>query len=284
MDPKIILVAETGSDLSPALARAYGIRLVPMHVAFGTQTLDDGSFPPEKISDYYRATGRLPRTSGCSPEDFATVFDAIHAQHPQAHILYLAYSAVTTCSFQSAQIAAEGRDYITLMDTMQASAGQAAILQRMALLLQETPDLDPGQAAAAAMDLIGRARFCFMPDNLNYLRAGGRVSNAAYLGSRVLGLHPVIEFQEGQLIAARKYRGKMAALAARLIQDYAERYNLERDHLWLVYSHGLSEEVRCAAERCAKSCGFKQAEWVRTGGVITTHGGPGAFGLAGFAR
>ena len=50
----------------------------------------------EKICDYYKETGKLPRTSGCSPDDFMLVFDAIHTAHPNAQILYLAYSAVTT--------------------------------------------------------------------------------------------------------------------------------------------------------------------------------------------
>lgn len=282
MQNQIVLVAETGSDLTPAQARQYGIRLVPMHVTFGDQTLEDGTFPPERICQYYRSTGRLPRTSGCAPADFARVFDAIHAEYPEAHILHLAYSAVTTCSFQSAQIAAEGRGYVTSIDTMQVAGGQAAILLRTAQLLQRRPELTPAQAAAAAMGLIGRARTCFVPETLAYLRAGGRVSNAAYLGSQLLGLHPVIELQEGRLVASRRYRGEMAAVAARLIRDYAGCYALEKEELWLLYGCGLAPEVRRAAVQAAQSCGFERLHWVQTGGVITTHGGPGAFGLAGF--
>ena len=81
MNP-IILVAETGSDLTPELAARYHIRLVPMHVSFDSETLDDGSFPVQKIVDYYHETGKLPRTSGSSPEDFNQVFDAIHLEYP----------------------------------------------------------------------------------------------------------------------------------------------------------------------------------------------------------
>lgn len=49
----IILVAETGSDITPELASKYGIRIVPMHVTFDNETLDEGSFPPDQIRDYY---------------------------------------------------------------------------------------------------------------------------------------------------------------------------------------------------------------------------------------
>ena len=37
----IILVAESGSDITPELAKRYNITVVPMHVAFDTQVLND---------------------------------------------------------------------------------------------------------------------------------------------------------------------------------------------------------------------------------------------------
>ena len=102
-----------------------------MHVAFDSETLDDGSFPVQKICDYYHDTRKLPRTSGSSPEDFINIFDEIHNINPTAQILYLAYSAATTCSYQSAMLAAEDRDYVTAIDTKQVSVGQAAIVIEM---------------------------------------------------------------------------------------------------------------------------------------------------------
>ena len=281
---KIILLAETGSDVNVALAKEYGVEIVPMHVSFDTETLDDGDFPVEKIVDYYQTTGKLPKTSGSTPEDFEIVFDRIHAEHPDAQILYLAYSAITTCSMQSGVIAAEGRDYVTIVDTKQVSAGQCNVVIAMAELLRDHPDMTMEEAVAAAEDLISRANMCFMPDNLEFLRAGGRVSNVAFLGARILNLHPVIEILDGQLMATKKYRGKMNKVAAQLVADYAEKYDLDRDCLWFVYVTGFSDEVRAVAEHAAKKAGFQKTRWIQAGGVITTHGGPAAFGLAGFSK
>jgi len=280
----IILVAETGSDVTSELAAQYDIRIVPMHVSFDTETLDDGSFPVEKICEYYKNTGRLPKTSGCTPEDFNVIFDQIHAEQPDAHILYLAYSAVTTCSYQSAVIAAEERDYVTLMDTRQVSVGQGAVVVALAQLLQDKPDMTIEEAIAAANDLIARAKMCFLPDNLEFLRAGGRVSNVAFLGSRILNLHPCIEILDGRLVATKKYRGKMKKVAAELIREYVKQYQLKKDILWLVYTTGLSDEVRESVKAAAEECGFEKLQWVMAHGVITTHGGPAAFGLAGFSK
>ena len=280
----LILLAETGSDITPEIARRYHIRLVPMHVTFDTRTVDDGSFDPEEIRTYYRTTGKLPTTSGSTPEDFAEVFDAIHAEDPEAHILYLAYSAVTTCSYQSAIIAAEGRDYVTAVDTRQVSVGQCAVVVAMAELLEKDPGMPLEQAVKAAEDLSARMQMGFLPDNLEFLRAGGRVSNAAYLGSRILSLHPCIEILEGKLMATRKYRGKMVKVAAELVRYYAEKYALDRERIWMVHTVGIEAEVCRTAEETAKSLGFKEICWVRANGVITTHGGPAAFGVAGFRK
>ena len=136
---KIILVAETGSDITAELAEKYGIEMVPMHVSFDTETMDDASFPAQRIVDFYKETGKLPKTSGSTPEDFIVKFDEIHEKYPDAQILYLAYSAATTCSFQSANIAAEDRDYVTAIDTKQVSVGQANIVCKMAEIINANP-------------------------------------------------------------------------------------------------------------------------------------------------
>ena len=270
----IILMAETGADIPPELAQRYHIHIVPMHVTFGTETRDDGTFPSEEVCEF----------SGSVPEDFVKAFDEVHARYPEAQILYLAYSSVTTCSYQSAQIAAEGRNYVTSIDTKMVAGGQCAVVVRMAQLLEAHPEWEMPQAVEAANDLIARARMCFIPDQLEFLRAGGRVSNAVALVGRVLGIHPLIEILDGNLTATKKLRGKLLGVAPKLVADYAEREGLDREELWLIWAPGFSDEVRSAVEESARACGFQTIHWVKTGGVITTHGGPGAFGVVGFRK
>lgn len=44
-----LIVAETGADIPLELVAAYSINIVPMHVAMGNETLDDGKFPIKKF-------------------------------------------------------------------------------------------------------------------------------------------------------------------------------------------------------------------------------------------
>ena len=104
MTHRILLSAETGSDIPAELARELGIILIPMHVSMGDQTLDDGTFPPEDVCAYYDRTGKVPTTCGSTIYDFESVYEEIFAKDPDAQILHLAYSAVTTCSYHSSEL------------------------------------------------------------------------------------------------------------------------------------------------------------------------------------
>ncbi len=280
----LILLAESGSDITPELAEANGIVIVPMHVSFGGETRDDGSFPVPEMFEFYKKHRELPRTSGCTPHDFEVVFERLDREYPGVPILYLAYSSSTTCSMQSALIAAQGRENFLALDTKCVAAGQAAVVLTIACLLREHPETTLEQASDAAKELIARARMGFIPGDLDYLRAGGRVSNAAYLGAKILGIHPLIEIVDGKLMSTRKYRGMMKRVVMQLTREFPAAQNLEKDALWLIYGAGLGEEVMRGVEELLHEQGYQNLTWVQTGCVIAAHSGPGSFGIVGFSK
>lgn len=280
----IILVAETGSDITKDIAKEMGIFLVPMHVTMGDNTYDDGSFPVEQICEYYNNTNKIPKTSGSSPQDFEKVFDDIHRLYPDKQILHLAYSAVTTCSYQSALIASEHRDYVTSFDTKNVSVGQAAIVIQTAKYLKENPNVTMEKLLKEVSRISESTKMCFVPAELEYLRAGGRVSNAVFIGGKILRIHPSIEIENGYLVAKKKYRGKMESIVPKLIEEYSSDKNLDKKEVYLLWSIGLPESVRKLAEDKVKEIGVEKVTWMQTGCVITTHGGPGSFGIVGFSK
>lgn len=279
---KIILMAESGSDISPELAKEYGIVIVPMHVAFGGETRDDGSFPVTQMFEHYKKTHEPPRTSGCTPIDFENVFEKLDKEEPDKQILYLAYSACTTCSMQSGVIASEGRGDIRIIDTKNVSAGQCAVVIRVARALKANPDITLDELEAIAYEAMDKVCMGFVPGDLDYLRAGGRVSNAAYLGAKILNLHPLIEIQDGKLLSTKKYRGSMGRVIKQMANEYPETNGFAKDELIYIYGEGLEESIKREVEEIAKAKGFKHIWWVKTGCVIAAHSGPGAFGMVGF--
>lgn len=276
---EIIIVAETGSDVSAVEAAELGIELVPMHVSIGDRTIDDGTLDPAEMLEECRQLGVLPKTSGCTPGDFAEVFDRIHAEHPEAQILYIAYSAVTTCSYESARTAAEGRDYIDMFDTAHVTIGQGFVVTGAAHYLREHPEVTLAELKAYAEGLAQRTRMAFIPGDLGYLRAGGRLSNAAFLGATLLRIKPVIEIIDGRLVATKKLRGKMINVALELIDMMYAQGPVDHGRVFLVRSSGLPLQVQEAAEARLRELGFKEISWYDTRNVITSHCGPGSFAI-----
>lgn len=279
----IIITVESGSDMPKDMAQYYGIYVVPMHIVFDNHTKDDGFFPVSDICDFYATTGEIPKTSGSTPDDFSNVFERIRKEYPGKSILHLAYSAVTTCSYQSAVLAAEGHGDIVCVDTKQVAVGQTAVAIRVAQELEKHPEWSLEKAAQFAREIISRVEMCFVPKDLSFLRAGGRVSNAAALVGSILHIHPVIGLKNGYLVAGKKMRGKMQRIIPKLMEEFTTSNNLDRKVIWLEYSVGLSEETKREAENMAHKLGFQTVCWILAGGVITTHGGPGAFGMAGYS-
>ena len=284
MNKNIVLLAETGSDITPEIAAKYGIYIVPMHVQMGDVTKDDGKFPPEEVCEYYESTGKVPKTSGSTPEDFEIILEKIRRENPDKHILYLAYSAVTTCSYHSCVIASEGMVCITCFDTKQVSVGQAAFVIEVAEFLQKNPEATVEETVAFAESLLTKVRMAFIPDNLDYLRAGGRVSNVAALIGNLIGLHPCIEIEDGYLLAKKKYRGSFTRVLPQLLKEHTEKFDLDKDKLYLIWAPGFSDELKKISENAAKELGYKEIIWMIRGCVITCHGGKGAFGVVGFEK
>ena len=284
MAHKILISAETGSDIPKELARELGVILIPMHVSMGSETLDDGTFPPEDVCAYYDRTGKVPTTSGSTPYDFESVYDPLFAEDPDLQILHLAYSAVTTCSYHSCELAVEGKPYadrVRIVDTKHVSVGQCAVVAAVSAWLAAHPDATLEEAVDAANAIGLQTKMCFLPDNLDYLRAGGRCSNAVALVSNLLQLHPCIEIIDGRLIAGKKYRGELAKAAPALLREFAAKHQLETDHLYFIHTPYMREDVRAALNAEASALGFHSVTWIKTGCVITCHGGPGAFGIVG---
>lgn len=281
---KFVLLVETGADVPTTFAEKYSIQTVPMHVSFGDRTIDDGTFQVEDVFAYYEQTGSLPKTSGCTPDDFEQAFRTIRHKYPDRHILHLAYSAATTCSYQSALLAAEGKKGITSIDTRHVSAGQAIVVLSMARYLETHPDCSLENAVQTVERLSRSCRMGFFPGDLAYLKAGGRVTNAAYLGAKLLTLNPLIEVRDGKLEATKKYRGRMDRVAHKLLEDFSKSQQLDRELLAFVYSSGLSEKIRTEMNKHAVQLGFQEILWIQTGCVVSTHSGPGAFGVCGFTE
>lgn len=277
---KIIFTTESGADLPPELAKRYNIYTVPMHVIMDGVDYLDGSIPVQKIVEHYQETKKTPSTTSTNPEEYQELFSKIRNDHPDATIVHVGYTSRASSSFQHARIAAEEFEDIHLVDALNVSVGLTTVVVYAAQLLEKEPDIPLETLLEKIEKAVPKTRMVFLPGNLDFLRAGGRVSNAAYIGGTLLKIKPLIELIDGKLVSTKKYRGKMLKVAKQMVQDYLAQYPIDREHICLCYSLGLDEDIKAQMEQMVKDEGFQHVQWVEAGGVISSHAGPGAFGVA----
>ncbi|ALX48533.1 DegV family protein [Lentibacillus amyloliquefaciens] len=278
---KIILSTESGADLPKKLADRSAVQIVPMHVIMDGQDYLDGTLPVKDIYDYYDRTKKIPSTTSTNANEYHDFFTKIKADFPDCTIIHIGYTSKASSSFQNAIIASEDFDNLFLIDALNVTGGLAAIVMYAVNLLEKDPAIEPDKLIEKIEAIIPKSRLAFVPGSLEFLKAGGRVSNMAYLGGALLKLKPRIELVEGKLISTKKYRGKMSSVAEKLMEDYLNQYDIDREQLYFLYSIGLDESIMQRMDEIAKENQFKNIKWMQAGAMISTHAGPGGFGIAG---
>ncbi len=284
---EIILSTETGSDVPPDIAEKYRIQIVPMHVIMDGVDYPDGSgFPIEKIYQYYERTRKIPTTSCVNVDEYLAFFRKIREDHPDCVIMHFAYSSNASATWQAAEAAKSQMQDVYVIDTKNATGGCTAYLIAGYNLIEQKKGLTTDYAALAdELSALAPRVFCaFIPGNLEFLKAGGRVSNAAYLGATILQLKPLIEIDEtGTLIASKRYRGPMSKVAEHFVREFVARHDLDRETLYNIYTLGTTDDVLRGIAAIARELGFAKCIQFPVGGVITCHSGPGSIGLAGIS-
>lgn len=279
--PRIILTTESGADVPKELADKYNIQIVPMHVIMDGQDYLDGSLPVQEIYDYYDRTKKTPTTTSTNAHEYTTFFTEIRKENPDCTLIHIGYTSKASSSFQNAVIASEDFDDLFLIDALNVTGGLAAIVLYAAELLEKDPTIKPEVLIGEIEGIVPKSRLAFVPGKLDFLRAGGRVSNVAYLGGALLKIKPRIELVEGKLVSTKKYRGKINMVAEKLVRDFLDDYNIDRKQLYFQYSIGLDETIKQRMNEIAKEAGFEAIMWMQAGAMISTHAGPGGFGIAG---
>lgn len=271
------IVLDSTSDFPEAAERFPNMRVVPLYVNFGTDSLRDhvdiGS------DDFYRRLQKasvLPTTSQPTPQDFVEVFRELSSYD---RIYALQLSAKLSGTFQSASVAAAeiGGDRIRVVDTETASLAVGLL----ALAIQRR--LDRGTTDAELGELIDRFKrengVVFTVDTLEYLQKGGRIGRAQALAGTLLNVKPILSVDEGVIHPIGRVRGRQKALAefARVFAAATE----DRPGLRIAIAHANAPDwVGVLTDLVAKSRPQAEIELVENlGAVVGTHAGPGSVGF-----
>ena len=274
------IIADSTCDLTKELLEKYDISIIPLHIVLGEKEYRDGSeISPDEIYQWSDTNKEAPKTSAISISDAMEIYEACAKTHDE--IVCFSISGQMSTTVNVMRMAAEElelEDRIHIIDSANLSTGGGLLVIEAAIMAQE------GKAASEIVDAIEvlkpQVRATFIVDTLTFLHRGGRCSGVAALAGGALKLHPKIVVENGAMKPDKKYRGKMNSAIMTYVKDLEEQIkNAKTDRVFLTHS-GCDEELLQSIYDYVKELNiFKEIHIARAGGVISSHCGPGTFGL-----
>lgn len=278
---KTRIVVDSTADILPEYLDQ--IHTVPLTVSFGEEeyidgvTIDHRTFYQKLIE-----TDAMPSTSQASPAAFAEQYDQAAAADEE--VVVITISSKLSGTYQSAMIAATGRNGVYVVDSENASVG-CGILVGLALRY-----LRDGMTASAIAEKLQEDKkkivVIALLDTLEYLKRGGRISKAAAFAGGLLNIKPVISIADGEIQLLGKARGSKMGnnLLAQQIQKVG---GIDFTKPVLLGYTGLSDvllQKYIEDSSYLWSASLDAVRYVSIGSVIGAHAGPGAIAVAFFRK
>ena len=219
--PDYIIATASTSDLPRTWLDAHGVPFISYSYTINDEVFEDDCREESRAVVYAgMRNGNLLKTSMISEFAYVEFFRGL--LRTGQDVIFCDMSVKMSVSYENSLNAAEEvrkefpGQQLYVMDTRCVSGGLGMLIAHMVALREHGAGFDEVIAWGEANKLKIAHRFTV--DDLNYLKAGGRVSNASALVGTVLNIKPVLYVpDEGTLEVVKKAHGRKAAL--RSIRD-----------------------------------------------------------------
>lgn len=273
----IRITSDSTCDLGH-LVKERNIGILPLQVNLDAKCYRDGvDITPQEIFDFVAQTKMLPKTSAPSIADYEEFFEE-ELKNADA-LIHFNISAKSSGSHNMAKQAAESfGGKVRVIDSMALSSGQGLLVLAAADMRDEGRSVDEIVEAVESLRL--RINTSFVPDTLDYLHKGGRVSGVVKTVAAVFKIHPLIYMEEGQLVSGKKYKGKMTMLLKQYVADLKEQYpSYDKKRCFITHSSADKEIVDAVKEKVAELFDFDEVIETVAGSIITSHCGKNTIGV-----
>ena len=211
-----IIATSSTADLTRDYLDAHSIPFIRYSFTVNDLPREDDCREESRAAIYAgMRRGDVLKTSMINEYSYYDFFRGLLDQ--QKDVIFLDMSEKMSVSFENARRAAEAvrQEYperrLYLMDTRCISGGLGLLVKMMVARMEAGESFD--QVIAWGEENKLKMAHRFTVDDLNYLKRGGRVSNASALVGSLLNIKPVLYVPDaGTLDVVKKARGRKAAL------------------------------------------------------------------------
>lgn len=277
------LFCDSNCELWHTTVKELGLNLIRMPYTLGDKEYfyDMGENTDFKAFFDQMKSGVVPKTSALNEYAYVEYFEPVLARGEDIYYVTFSHKMSGTFTAMKAAIEQLKEKYpdreIRYKDSKTISLGSGFVTYYAALKYREGATMD--ELDAYLDELIPHTATYFVVDDLTYLYRGGRVSGVSKVMGNLLGIKPILYFdEEGKILNVNKVKGFRKALG--VLRDYMREKGSELDKYRVFILQADCEKI---AEDFAASIkeefGITDVVVQPVGPVIGAHCGPGTIGL-----
>ena len=266
------IIVDSGSSIKVEEKERYGVDILPIQLQMGEDSFLDGvNLSTEEFYHRLKDSTQFPKTSLPSLEEAQQLVDLYTAQGDE--VLIITISSGISGTYQTLKMLFDKYENVEVFDSKLAVGG-------IRFLVEEAKRYEK-ESMEAVIDrlnrLVPRIVIAAVPETLDYLLAGGRLSKSSWMVGKLLSIIPIITFMDGKVAVLSKKRGirhGKCALAEMVQEDKADKaygiiaaytYNKSNvDDMVMMLPEEYKEQISVYDDLCSS---------------IACHWGPNAFGF-----
>lgn len=275
----VTILTDSTSYLGEEIRKELNIKMVSLNLTFGNESMREVDIDNNRFYKMMASNG-IPTSSQPSVGDiYKEMLDVVEKGDSLCCIFL---SSDMSGTFSTGQLAKEmilekyPNARIEIVDSRSncMQLGFPVLIAARAAKAGKTLE----QVKEVALENIKRSRFLFIPENLNYLKKGGRIGGASALIGNLFKIIPILTVENGKTTILTKVRTKKNAVLAMTdkMLDDVNKYDLGE----IVVQHIDCMDEAIELAKVLKETLKVKIDIMDIGPVIGLHVGPGTIAMA----
>lgn len=271
---KIQVITDSSADITENEAAALGLKVVRMPISLDGVEYTEGIDIDRETFIQKMRDGAVAKTSQATLGWVKKIWD--EALKEADEVIYIPISSGLSGSYASAAMLAENEyeGKVTVLDVKHACHPVQVVCK------QVQKAIDQGMKPAEIKKLFEEKAelwAALIPENLEYLRRGGRISAAAAALGGLLKILPILKVEDGKIDVLDKVRTSKKAYQVAMEACFVNIENKE-DYEWLIVEADAMETALKLKDEVEEKYGVT-VTIVPMHPIIMSHTGPGTIGF-----
>ena len=265
----IKVFVDSGSSIKQEEKERYGVEILPLKILLGNREYLDGvDLSMDVFYDELINKKQFPKTSLPSLEDTKNrVLDSVKEGYD---VIVLTISSGISGTYNALRLLFDDEPKVKVIDSQTAVGGMKILVHEINKYRNESLEF----VEEKLNKLISKIRVYAVPETLDFLHKGGRLSSVGYVAGTILGIKPIIELRNKVSVAGKTIGLKKA------MHYIISKLNMCDTNYPIVPSYTYStENLEIMIDKTEKIYQDIMIEKDNLDPAIACHWGPNAFGF-----